>query len=291
MEHYPVLLNESLEWLAIDPAKDYLDATGGLGNHTMAIAAKLTSGIVVSADRDGESQQFARERSEAAGLSARVRFLASKFSDLPPSLKKEGLGPFGGALADLGVSRYQLTDPARGFSLQNDGPLDMRMNRSDGETASDIVNYSSEKELADLIYKLAEERRSRQISRAIVKARPIRSTAHLAAVVESASARTGRIHPATLTFLALRRAVNQEEEELNALLEALPALVSPGGRVVVITFMSIEDRIVKHYFTALQQRGICKILTKKVVTPSDEELRANAASRSAKLRSIEIGGR
>ena len=140
------------------------------------------------ADNSSRDLRSARERSEAAGLPARVRFLASKFSDLPPSLKKEGLWPFGGALADLGVSRYQLTAPARGFSLQNDGPLDMRMNRSDGETASDIVNYSSEKELADLIYKLAEERRSRQISRAIVKARPIRSTAHLAAVVESAHA-------------------------------------------------------------------------------------------------------
>jgi 16S rRNA (cytosine1402-N4)-methyltransferase len=188
----------------------------------------------------------------------------------------------------LGVSRFQLTEPERGFSLMSDGPLDMRMNRDQELTAADIVNHSAEKALADLIYQLGEERRARRISRAIVRARPIRSTLHLARVVEEAAPRTGRLHPATQTFMALRMAVNDEQDELDSLLETAPELVKPGGRIVVITFMSLEDRKVKQKFQALGREKKALILTKHVVKPSDEEVSENPASRSSKLRALEM---
>jgi 16S rRNA (cytosine1402-N4)-methyltransferase len=193
-----------------------------------------------------------------------------------------------GLLADLGVSRYQLTSPERGFSILSDGPADMRMDRSQGVTAGDLLNAISEKDLADLIYQNGEERRSRKIARAIVRARPILTTGQLARVVESVVPRTGRIHPATQTFQALRMAVNEEPEELDALLEAAPELVSPGGRIVILTFMSLEDRKVKHSFQALARAGRASILTKHVVRPSEEEVRSNPPSRSAKLRALEM---
>jgi 16S rRNA (cytosine1402-N4)-methyltransferase len=192
-----------------------------------------------------------------------------------------------GLLADLGVSRYQLTDSHRGFSLAADGPLDMRMDRSQDLTADDIVNHTAEKALADLIYQLGEERRARRIARAIVRARPIRSTLHLARVVEQAAPRISRLHPATQTFMALRLAVNGELDELDRLLETAPDLVKPGGRMVVITFMSLEDRKVKQSFQGLARAGRCVLLNKHVVRPKDEEVRENPASRSAKLRAIE----
>ncbi len=193
-----------------------------------------------------------------------------------------------GLLADLGTSRYQLTEPDRGFSLQADGPLDMRMDRSQGDTAAEIVNTSAEKALADLIYQLGQERRARRIARAIVRARPIRSTLHLARVVELAAPRTSRLHPATQTFMALRLAVNREQEELDDLLRAAPEIVRSGGRIVVITFMSLEDRKVKRAFQDLARAGRAKVLTKHVVRPTGEEVRINAASRSAKLRALEL---
>jgi 16S rRNA (cytosine1402-N4)-methyltransferase len=169
-----------------------------------------------------------------------------------------------------------------------DGPLDMRMDRSRGRTAADIVNYESEKELADLIFKLGEERRSRKIARAIVRARPIQTTGQLAKLIEGAAPRTGKLHPATLTFMALRIAVNEEMEELDALLASIPKLVKPGGRVVVVTFMSLEDRKVKQSFQALAKDGRATILTRHVVRPTEEEIRENPPSRSAKLRAVEM---
>jgi 16S rRNA (cytosine1402-N4)-methyltransferase len=169
-----------------------------------------------------------------------------------------------------------------------DGPLDMRMDRSQERTAADIVNYESEKELADLIFKLGEERRSRKIARAIVRARPISTTGQLAKLIESAAPRTGKLHPATQTFMALRIAVNQETEELDALLASFPKLVKPGGRVVFLTFMSLEDRKVKQSFQALAKDGRAKILTRHVVRPSEAEVRENPPSRSAKLRALEM---
>ena len=180
-----------------------------------------------------------------------------------------------GLLADLGVSKYQLTSSERGFSLMTDGALDMRMDRGQERSAFDIVNYESEKELADLIYQLGEEGRSRRIARAIVRARPIHTTGQLAKLIEQAVPRTGKIHPATQTFMALRIAVNEENEELEALLGAVPTLVKPGGRVVVLTFMSLEDRKVKQGFQAMAREGQAQILTRHVVRPAEDEIRDN----------------
>jgi 16S rRNA (cytosine1402-N4)-methyltransferase len=284
--HDPVLLEESLAFLAVRPEGVYVDLTAGLGGHTLAIAERLTSGFVVACDRDAESIEFARERTGA--VADRVRFFHGEFSKLPEALEANGLAAVDGMLADLGVSRYQLSTGERGFSLNEDGPLDMRMNRrNEGVTAAELVNELPEKALADLIYQLGGERRSRRISRAIVRARPILTTGRLAEVVEGAVPRTGRIHPATQTFMALRLRVNEEMEELDGLLKLAPERLRTGGRFVVITFMSTEDRKVKQAFQGLARLGKAKILTKHVVRPSREEILRNAASRSAKLRAIE----
>ena len=284
--HVPVMLRECLEYLAIRPDGVYLDATCGLGGHTGAIARRLTTGMVLACDRDAESLALAR--ANTADSAARIRFHKVSFSAVGQALAAEGLTQVDGLLADLGVSRYQLTEGERGFSLMADGFLDMRMDRSQEQTAADIVNYESEKQLADLIFQLGEERRSRRIARAIVRARPIKTTGQLAKLIESAVPRTGKLHPATQTFMALRIAVNQENEELEALLAAIPNLVKPGGRAVLLTFMSIEDRKVKQSFQALAKEGRVNILTRHVVRPSEEEVRDNPPSRSAKLRALEI---
>ena len=284
-QHYPVLLKESLEYLAIRPDGVYLDATAGLGGHTGAIARKLESGFVIACDRDAESLKLAE--ANTAAWRSRIRFFHGAFSKLAEALQRNGLVAVDGMIADLGVSRYQLNSSERGFSLMEDGPLDMRMDRSQTLTAADLVNELPEKALADTIYQLGEERRSRRISRAIVRARPIRSTGHLAQVIEEAVPRTGRIHPGTQTFMALRIKVNSELEELDELLRIAPNCLKPGGRFVVLTFMSTEDRKVKHAFQALARDGRGRILTKHVIKPAREEVLANAASRSAKLRAIE----
>ncbi len=283
--HIPVLLKESLEYLAIRPDGLYVDVTAGLGGHTGAIAAQLETGFVIACDRDAESLEIARVKTVA--VSSRVRFFHGAFTNLARALEENGIAASDGVLADLGVSRYHFSAPERGFSLMEDGPLDMRMDRSQEFTAADFVNELPEKALADLIYQLGEERRSRRISRAIVRARPILTTARLAQVVEKAVPRTGRIHPATQTFMALRLKVNGELEELDELLRTVPERLNPGGRFVVITFMSLEDRKVKHAFQALARQGRAKILTKHVVRPAEEEISNNAASRSAKLRALE----
>src|SRR6185369_7020453 len=204
------------------------------------------------------------------------------------ALEENGVTQADGLLADLGVSRFQLTDAARGFSILTDGPLDMRMDQSQGTTAAELVNYTAEKALADLIYQLGEERRARKIARAIVRARPIRSTRHLADVVERAAYRTGRLHPATQTFMALRMAVNEEQQELDKLLELAPEVTASGGRIVIISFMSLEDRKVKVKFRSLQQEGRATTLTKRPLRPTEQEIEANPASRSAKLRALEM---
>jgi 16S rRNA (cytosine1402-N4)-methyltransferase len=223
-----------------------------------------------------------------ADVADRVKFVHASFSGLQQAAAQAGIQAADGLLADLGVSRYQLTDAERGFSLMTDGPVDMRMDRSQETTAGDLVNYSAEKALADLIYQNGEERRARKIARAIVRARPIRSTLHLAQVIEDAAHRTGRLHPATLTFMALRLAVNNEADELDSLLEAAPKLVKSGGRIVIVSFMSLEDRRVKRSFQSLVREGKATILTKHVVRPSESETNENPASRSAKLRALEM---
>ena len=288
--HTPVMLNECLEYLALKPDGVYLDATAGLGGHTGAIARKLAelggSGFVLACDRDAESLEMAK--ANTLEVSSRIRFHQSLFSELGKRLTAETVSQLDGLLADLGVSRYQLTDGGRGFSLMADGPLDMRMGRDIPGTAADIVNFESEKELADLIFGLGEERRSRRIARAIVRARPIKTTGQLAKLIEEVVPRTEKIHPATRTFMALRIAVNHEQEELDALLESIPRLVKPGGRAVIVTFMSLEDRKVKQSFQALAKAGRAIILTRHVVRPAEEEIRNNPPSRSAKLRALEL---
>jgi len=284
--HVPVMLAESLEYLAVRPDGIYLDATAGLGGHTAAIAQRLTSGFVIANDRDAESLEIARQNS--AAWADRIRFHHGKFSGLGSALEASGVERVDGLLADLGVSRYQLITPERGFSLMAEGPLDMRQDRSQELTADDIVNRTPEKELADLIYQLGEERRSRRISRAIVRARPIHSTQRLSDVIAGAVPRTGKIHPATQTFQALRMAVNREQEELDRLLESAPELVKSGGRIVILSFMSLEDRKVKQSFQGLARAHRAEILTKHVVRPSLEETRNNPPSRSAKLRALEM---
>jgi 16S rRNA (cytosine1402-N4)-methyltransferase len=285
MLHTPVMLRECLEYLGVRPDGIYLDATCGLGGHTAAIARQLTTGFVLACDRDAESLALAKENT--LDCADRIRFRQATFSRLGDALA-EGTAKADGLLADLGVSKYQLTSSERGFSLMSDGPLDMRQDRGQERSAFDIVNYEAEKQLADLIYQLGEERRSRRIARAIVRARPIHTTGQLAKLIEQAVPRTGKIHPATQTFMALRIAVNEENDELEALLEAIPRLVKPGGRVVVLTFMSLEDRRVKQGFQAMAKEGRANILTRHVVRPAEDEIRDNPPSRSAKLRALEM---
>ena len=288
--HVPVMLAECLEYLGIGEGGVYADLTAGLGGHTRAMAERVgPRGLVLSCDRDAESLEMAR--ANTADFAGRINFQQILFSQVGEMLAAQGIPQLDGLLADLGVSRYQLTAGERGFSLLADGPLDMRMSRQEGrqgQTAASIVNFESEKELADLIYQLGEERRSRRIARAIVRARPIQTTGQLAKLIEEAVPRTGKIHPATQTFMALRIAVNRENQELDALLDAIPQVVKPGGRAVILTFMSLEDRKVKHKFQSLAKEGRARLLSKHVVKPTEEEIRSNPPSRSAKLRAVEI---
>lgn len=289
MEHYPVMWREALEWLAPRPGCVWVDATCGLGGHTLLLAALPETARVISLDRDAESLELARKRAEQAGLAHRVTFRQSRFSQLRETLMELNGGPVDGLLCDLGVSRYQLTAPERGFTFMEPGPLDMRMDRGEELTAADLVNRASEQELSDLFYTLGDERRSpRKIAKALVRARPIRDTRHLADVVASVAPRTGKLHPATRVFQALRMAVNREPEELDALLEQGAGCLKPGGRWVVIAFQSLDDRKVKRAFQRLGREGRARVLTKHVVKPGAEEVRENAASRSAVLRALEI---
>lgn len=283
--HFSVMADEVMEYLAVRPEGVYLDATTGLGGHTARIAERLTTGMVIANDRDAQSLEMARRSTEP--LASRIRFHHGTFGMLGETVHAAGFQLVDGLLADLGVSRYQLTTPDRGFSFLSDGPLDMRMDPSAGTTAADLVNQAAEKALADLIFQLGEERRARKIARALVRARPIRSTLHLADVVERAVPRTGRLHPATRTFMALRMAVNDEPGELDRLLALGPELLARGGRMVVISFMSLDDRKVKEKFRELGREARAKVLTKHPLQPSAQEIARNAASRSAKLRALE----
>ena len=287
--HFPVMAEETLSLLAIRPDGVYLDATAGMGGHTGLIAQKLTTGTVIANDRDAESLALAR--AHTAQWAERIRYRQGTFGELRATVAAEGFERVDGLLADLGVSRFQLAEaPHRGFSFLTDGPLDMRMSQDAGITAADLVNYTAEKALADLIFQLGEERGSRKIARAIVRARPIKSTLHLADVVSRAVPRTGRLHPATKTFMALRMAVNDEPGELDRLLAIGPDLLSAGGRMVVISFTSNEDRKVKERFKTLGREGQAEILTKHPLEPGEPEISQNPPSRSAKLRAVAMTG-
>ncbi len=285
--HTPVLLDEVLNWLRIRPEGTYLDATLGTGGHAIEIAKQLTTGRLVGMDRDPQAIEVARERLKP--YEGKVILVHAEFSKIGDVAKELALPPLDGVLADLGISSLELDSKERGFSFRWAAPLDMRMNPDSPLTAEEIVNFWPEKELAYLLYKNAEERDSRRIARAIVRARPIRDTEHLATVVAGGRKARGRqrLHPATKTFLALRTAVNREEEELGQFLSRTPATLSFGGRWIVLSYQSLEDRMVKHAFQKLARERSVAVLTKKVIQPGDEEIRNNPRARSAKMRVAE----
>jgi 16S rRNA (cytosine1402-N4)-methyltransferase len=285
--HTPVLAAEAVRWLRVRPEGTYMDATVGLGGHAREIARQLTTGRLVGIDRDVRALEIARERLK--DYERKVTLVKADFSRMDEVARELGLAPLDGLLADLGVSSLQLETAERGFSFRLRGPLDMRMDLDMAATAEEIVNRTSEAELANLLYRLGEERDSRRIARAIVRARPIRSTEHLATVVAGARTSRGRqkLHPATKTFLALRIAVNRELEELGQFLDRAPATLAPEGRWVVISYHSLEDRLVKHRFQRLGAEGVLRVLTRKVVRPSEAEIAANPRARSARMRVAE----
>jgi 16S rRNA (cytosine1402-N4)-methyltransferase len=286
--HIPVLVRESLDFLNVRPDGFYIDATLGAGGHAEEILRRLESGRLLGLDRDPRALELAGNRLACFG--EKLIMQHGNFAQLDELHAASGLPPMDGVLADLGLSSIQLDDASRGFSFSSPGPLDMRMDPGSETTAADLVNYSDEGELADIFFKLGEERHSRRIARAIVKARPYRFTTELAQVVTRAvPSRAGlhQIHPATRSFMALRLAVNGELENLEQFLERVLSVVRPGGRVVVLSFHSLEDRPVKQAFRRWQDEGRASILTRKVIRPGDEEVQINPRARSAKLRAAE----
>jgi 16S rRNA (cytosine1402-N4)-methyltransferase len=291
--HVPVLLKEAIDFLAIRRGGTYIDATVGLGGHSYEIAKRLGApGHLIAVDKDPAALEAARVRlqppPELSGDWPRVELIHGSFADLANDQRPTASD---GLIADLGVSSLQLDNAERGFSFQAEGPLDMRMNTQSGQTAEQVVNQVDEVTLANLIYEFGEERRSRRIARAIVRSRPIQTTAQLAEIVSAAARPMNqaerRIHPATRTFQALRIFVNRELDDLRKLLDAAPQLLNPGGRLVIISFHSLEDRIVKDAFREGAKGGHYHLLTKKPVTASEEEIDRNPRSRSAKLRAAE----
>ena len=285
--HTPVLVEEVLQWLEVKPDGIYVDATLGAGGHSAAIAQRLVSGRLISLDQDERALELARENLKP--WKDRVTLVKSAFSRIAEVAHELGIPKVDGVLADLGVSSMQLDQSARGFSFREAGPLDMRMDAEGELTADEIVNQWSEKEIADLLYHEADEHDSKRIAKAIVRARPVRDTAHLAKTVAGARKQWGRqrLHPATKTFLALRIAVNREMEELGQFLSRTPAALNSGGRLVVLSYHSREDRIVKHAFQEEERQKTLRVLTRHVIQPTEEEKAANPRSRSAKLRCAE----
>jgi 16S rRNA (cytosine1402-N4)-methyltransferase len=290
--HVPVLLKEAIDFLAVRRGGTYIDATVGLGGHSLEIAKRLGApGHLIGVDKDPNALGTALLNLQPAEISEgdypTVNLRKGSFT----RIAEVPAGSVDGILADLGISSLQLSDAERGFSFQAEGPLDMRMDPVSEPSAEQVVNQFDERELADLIYEFGEERRSRRIARAIVRSRPIRTTAQLAAVVSAAARPMNqaerKIHPATRTFQALRIFVNRELDDLRKLLEAAPQLLKPGARLVVISFHSLEDRIVKDAMREGARLGQYKLLTKKPVTASDEEIASNPRARSAKLRAAE----
>ncbi|MGB6482176.1 MAG: 16S rRNA (cytosine(1402)-N(4))-methyltransferase RsmH [Candidatus Acidiferrales bacterium] len=287
MLHTPVLAEAIVEWLQVKPEGTYVDATIGTGGHALGILQRLKTGRLVGLDRDPQALAIARERLKE--FEGQVTLVHTDFSKIDEVASELGLPKFDGVVADLGVSSLELDTPERGFSFRWGGPLDMRMNPDYPFVAEEIVNHWPETKLADVLYKFGEEHESRKIARAILRARPIRDTEHLATVVAGARKARGRqrLHPATKTFLALRIAVNRELEELGQFLTRTPATLSPGARWAILSYHSLEDRMVKHAFQQLARTGDFTILTKKVVQADESEVRSNPRARSAKLRVIE----
>lgn len=284
--HIPVLLDEVLQFLDPQPGGRFIDATVGAAGHARAILERTSpDGAVLAIDQDESALVAAKESLQSFG--SRVTFVHANFREVAEAAGRHSFAGCDGILADLGISSMMVDDPSRGFSFMREGPLDMRMDRSQAFTAAELVNHASEKEIADIIYTCGEERRSRPIARSIVRSRPLRTTADLVRAIERVTGgpRHGHIHPATRTFQGLRIHVNDELKSIETFVGESMAVVRPGGRVVVIAFHSLEDRIVKQKFRASIVPG--RVLTKKVVTGADQEVQRNPRARSAKLRAWE----
>ncbi len=304
MEHIPVLPAQAIEGLALRPNATCIDATLGGGGHAEAILRAISpQGRLLGLDAD--PQAIDRVRTRLIPFGGRVALVYANFREIGPVALANGFAVVDAILLDLGISSYQLADAERGFSFTTTGPLDMRMDPRSDLTADEIVNEWPVEKLADIIYRYGEELRSRRIARAIVAARPLRTTTGLAEVIARAAIGRGdrrRIHPATRSFQALRIAVNDELGALEAMLPQAAALLAPGGRLAVIAFHSLDDRIVKLFFQREERDCICppslpecrcghramlRVVTRKPIQPADDEIAANSRSRSAKLRIAE----
>ncbi|MDI6751340.1 MAG: 16S rRNA (cytosine(1402)-N(4))-methyltransferase RsmH [bacterium] len=280
MIHLPVMVEEAIEYLNVQKGKWYVDCTLGAGGHSLEILKR--GGKVLGIDQDEEVLDLAKK--SLSDYHKRIVFEKRNFIEVGEVIKKHKIKKVFGALYDLGLSSYQIEKDARGFSFQREGPLDMRMDLSKTTKCADIINRGREEELARILKEYGEERMSRRIAREIVKNRPIRTTTGLASLVARAIGKRGKIHPATRTFQALRIAVN---DELSALTESLDSIfphLASYGRIVVISFHSLEDRIVKRKFKQWQKEEVFKILTKKPLRPTPEEIEENPRARSAKFR-------
>ena len=284
--HTPVMLNESLEYLNIKPGDRIVDCTIGEGGHSVEILKRIgEKGLLIGIDKDEDALKRAKERLSL--IRNNFILIHGTFADLTEILKNLNVKQVNGIIADLGISSLQLHEAERGFSFMKDGPLDMRMNQSTDITASTLVNSLTESELADVIYYYGEEHLARRIAKAIVvyrKKKRIETTSELAHIVESVYKRRGRINPATKTFQALRIAVNNELKDLEKFLKEAPLFLNKGGRIVVISYHSLEDRIVKRAFI---NNPVLKRVNKKVIIPGRDEVKANPRARSAKMRVAE----
>ena len=292
--HVPVLSQDVIRYLDVREGGTYLDCTIGLAGHASQIARLLgPSGQLIGFDRDPKALELAGQRLQALAEELgdrmpKVRLIGEAFSKVAEHVEPASLD---GLLADFGVSSMQIDEPERGFSFQTDGPLDMRQDTRQGMTAAQVVNEMDERDLANLIYEYGEERRTRRIARAIVRARPVTTTGQLARIVAGSAPamKSERIHPATRTFQALRIHVNRELDEIRQLLEAAHTLLKPSGRLVVISFHSLEDRIAKDVLRENAAKGLWTVLTRKPVVADEAETDRNPRSRSAKLRAAEMG--
>ncbi len=287
--HIPVMPEEVLSWLRIEPGDTVVDGTVGLGGHAeLFLTHTAPGGTLIGLDQDHAALALARERLAIFG--ERVTLFHARYSDTKAVLARHGMPNVQKILLDLGVSSLQLEQPQRGFSFRRDGPLDMRMDNTQHLDAKEIVNRYSESELADIFYCFGEERFSRRIAKEIAERRKratINTTGELAAAVRAAVPRRGRIDPSTRVFQALRIAVNDELGELERGLPAVLTALAPRGRLAVLAFHSLEDRIVKQTFAGWEREGVARRLHKRVIKPGREECRRNRRARSAKLRVCE----
>lgn len=291
MSHIPVLLNEVIEVLNPQPKEFFIDGTINGGGHAKEIIKRISpSGTLLGIDLDGDLIERAEKKLKSDSPIFSLLMKQGNYAAIPEILKELALGPCDGLLLDLGFSSYHLDESGRGFSFTKDEPLDMRYDKSVGEPASFVINRFSERDLADLIWRYGEERNSRKIAKVIVTARrkkPIESAADLKNIIEKILPRN-RIHPATKTFQTLRIFVNRELDNLEKILSVLPSIVNHNGRVAVISFHSLEDRIIKNSFKKLFQSKLAEPVNKKVIRPKRAEIINNPKSRSAKLRSLII---